>query len=84
MVEETVPGSAGKITPLQKLMLVNPDTVEPASPGEPGELSVSSEHMVRAYWNKPAETAACFVNMEDKLCYRTRDIVRIDENGRLP
>ena len=52
-------------------------------PGEPGELLVSSEHMVRGYWNKPEETAACFIEREGRLWYRTRDIVRIDEEGWL-
>lgn len=80
---EAPPGSAGKVTPLQKVKLVDPDTLEPLPPGEPGELLVSSEHMVRAYWDKPKETAGCFVKMEGRFWYRTRDIVRIDEKGWL-
>lgn len=83
MGEKAPPGSAGKVTPLQRVMLVDPDTLEPVPPGEAGELLVSSEHMVRAYWNKPEETAACFIEREGKLWYRTRDIVRIDEEGWL-
>jgi long-chain acyl-CoA synthetase len=39
--------------------------------------------MVRDYWNKPEETAECFVNVDETLWYRTRDIVRIDEDGWL-
>jgi long-chain acyl-CoA synthetase len=39
--------------------------------------------MVRAYWNKPEETANCFIEMDGKLWYRTRDIVRVDQNGWL-
>ena len=39
--------------------------------------------MVRAYWNKPEETANCFVEMAGRLWYRTRDIVRIDEHRNL-
>lgn len=81
--EEAPPGSAGKVTPLQKVKLVDPDTLEPVSPGEPGELLVSSNHMVRSYWNKPLETAECFIQMDGRLWYRTRDIVRIDEKGWL-
>jgi long-chain acyl-CoA synthetase len=83
MGEEAPAGSAGKVTPLQKVKLVDPDTLEPVPHGEPGELLASSEHMVRAYWNKPEETADCFIEMEGSLWYRTRDIVRIDENGWL-
>jgi len=80
MGEQPPAGSAGKVTPLQKVRLVDPDTLEPTAPGEPGELLVSSEHMVRAYWNKPEETAECFIEMDGKLWYRTRDIVRMDQN----
>ncbi len=83
MGEEAPPGSAGKVTPLQRVKLVDPDTLEPVPPGEPGEALVSSDHMVRAYWNKPEETAECFIEMDGRLWYRTRDIVRIDENGWL-
>jgi long-chain acyl-CoA synthetase len=83
MGEKAPPGSAGKVTPLQKVKLVDSDTLEPVPPGEPGELLVSSRHMVRAYWNKREETADCFVNMEGILWYRTRDAVRIDQNGWL-
>jgi len=83
MGEDAPAGSAGKVTPLQKVKLVDPDTLEPVPLGEPGEVLVSSEHMVRAYWNKPEETADCFIEMDGRLWYRTRDIVRIDENGWL-
>ncbi len=83
MGEHAPLGSAGKIMPLQRVKLVDPDTLEPVPKGQPGELLVSSEHMVRAYWNKQRETAECFVEMEDRLWYRTRDIVHIDENGWL-
>jgi len=83
MGEQAPAGSAGKVMPLQKVKLVDPDTLEPVPHGEPGELLVSSEHMVRAYWNKREETADCFIEMDGKLWYRTRDIVRIDENGWL-
>jgi len=83
MGEDAPLGSAGKIMPLQRVKLTDPDTLEPVPRGQPGELLVSSEHMVRAYWNKPEETAECFVEMEGRLWYRTRDIVHIDENGWL-
>jgi long-chain acyl-CoA synthetase len=83
-INETPPmGSAGKITPLQKIKLVDPDTLEPVPPGEAGELLVSSDHMVTSYWNKPEETSECFVNLDGRSWYKTKDIVRVDENGWL-
>ncbi len=74
-------GTAGKIVSFQQVKLVNPDSLEEAAPGGPGELLVSSQHMVRGYWNKPEETAAHFVELDGQLWYVTGDIVRIDDNG---
>lgn len=81
MGENAPAGSAGKVTPLQKVKLVDSDTLQPVPFGEPGELLVSSDHMVSAYWNKPEETDRCFVKMDGRLWYRTRDIIHIDEDG---
>jgi long-chain acyl-CoA synthetase len=76
-------GSAGKLMPGKNVKLVDPDTLEPVPDGDAGELLVSSEHMVTHYWNKPEETAKCFIEMDDRLWYRTNDIVRIDQDGWL-
>jgi long-chain acyl-CoA synthetase len=74
-------GTCGKISPRQQVKLVDPDTLEPVPPGEPGEILVRSEHMVTSYWNKPEETTQCFVEVDGQLWYRTRDILRIDKDG---
>ncbi len=73
-------GSAGKIIPADQFKLVNPETLETVAPGEPGELLGTCDHAVEAYWNKPEETAECFLNIDGKTWYRTKDIVRVDEN----
>jgi long-chain acyl-CoA synthetase len=39
MGEEAPPGSAGKVTPLQKVKLVDPDTLEAVPPGGQGDYS---------------------------------------------
>jgi len=79
---EDIPiGSCGKIMPTKKIMFVDSDTLEPVPDGQPGEVLVASEHMVRGYWNKPEETAECFVEIDGQLWYRTRDIMRVDEDG---
>lgn len=81
--EQRRSGSAGPILPIRKVLLVDPETLEPAPAGSPGELLVASAHMVRAYWNKPEETALHFVEIAGQLWYRTGDIVRLDADGWL-
>jgi long-chain acyl-CoA synthetase len=81
--EQFPEGTAGKIVAFQRVKIVNPDTLTEVAACDPGELLVSSNHMVRSYWNKPEETAKCFLEIEGNLWYRTGDIVRLDENGWL-
>ncbi|MFZ5649251.1 MAG: class I adenylate-forming enzyme family protein [Bacillota bacterium] len=81
--EEFPEGSAGKILPIKRVKVVDPDTLEDVAPGKTGELLVSSDHMVAGYWNKPEETERHFVRIDGTLWYRVGDLVRIDENGWL-
>lgn len=81
--EEAPRGAVGKACAHQDVLLVNAETLEPVPAGEAGELLVHSRHMVRSYWNKPAESARCFVTTQDKLWYRTGDVLRRDEAGWL-
>lgn len=76
-------GSAGTILPNSRWKLVDPDTLEPMPPGEPGELLGTSPYAVREYWNKPQETKECFLEIDGETWYRTKDIVRIDEKDRV-
>ncbi len=78
---EVPEGAAGRVCAHQRVRVVDGDTLEPVAPGQPGELLVSSDHMVAAYWQKPEETARCFVEAEGRRWYRTGDVVRIDAAG---
>ena len=79
--EEIPEGSLGRVLPHWKAKLVDPDTMEEVSiPGQ-GELLISSDHMIKGYWNKPEETSKSFIKIGDRLWYKTGDIVKIDENG---
>ena len=75
--------SIGRVVPSKKVKIVDPRTLEPVPQGEPGELLVHSERMVREYWNKPEETAEAFVEMEGLRWYRTADIISMDDQGHL-
>ncbi len=75
--------SIGKVVPTKKIRIVNPETLQPLPPNQPGELLVYSEKMVREYWNKPEETASSFVELDGLRWYRTSDIISMDEDGHL-
>ncbi len=80
---EPDPGSVGRPLPSRKIMIVDPETLEPVSSEKSGELLVTSQYMAKRYWNKPDETASAYVEIEGRIWYRTNDYVRIDDNGLL-
>jgi long-chain acyl-CoA synthetase len=77
------PGAIGFPVASKQIKIVDSDTLEPVPPNTPGELLVTSEYTVKSYWNKPEETANSYVELEGKIWYRTRDYVRMDEDGLL-
>ncbi len=74
-------GSIGRLTRGSKVKLVQPGTLEPVSPGEPGELLGAMPWGVKGYWNKPEETAEAFIELEGEVWYNTKDMVRESEEG---
>jgi len=80
---EPVPGSIGRPLPSRDNMIVDPETLQPVEPGSPGELLITSEYISKSYWKKPEESAASYVEIDDKTWYRMNDYVRMDEDGQL-
>lgn len=76
-------GSIGRVTRGSEVMLVDPETLEPAPPGQSGELIGLMPWSVNSYWKKPEETEAAFVEIAGRIWYRTKDIVRQDDQGWL-
>jgi long-chain acyl-CoA synthetase len=76
-------GAVGRVCGHQSVLLVDAATLAPVPKGQAGELLVASRHMVLGYWNKPEETARCFVNAGGQLWYRTGDVLRLDGDGWL-
>jgi fatty-acyl-CoA synthase len=62
-----------------ELNVVDPVTRESLSDGETGELTVSGWHVLRGYWNNPAETQK---QVKDGWLF-TGDLVSRDKNGYL-
>ena len=77
------PKSVGRIVPSKMVKIVDPGSLEPVEPGEPGELLVYSEHMVSRYLNKPEETAESFIEIDGTKWYRTADVMSMDADGNL-
>jgi long-chain acyl-CoA synthetase len=80
---ENPPKSVGRVLDIKSIRIVDVASLEAVPPGEPGELIVSSAHMVSAYLNKPEETAEAFIQLDGQLWYRTADIMRMDDEGNL-
>jgi long-chain acyl-CoA synthetase len=81
-VDEPRPdGTIGKILKTKRVKIIDELSLTEVPPGEAGELVVSSDHMVDAYWNKEEETRDSFVQIDGLRWYRTGDVVRGDEKG---
>jgi long-chain acyl-CoA synthetase len=76
-------GTCGKALPSKRLRLIDPEMIDLSPVRNQGELLVSSENMITSYWNKPEETAERFIKLDEKLWYKTGDIIHIDEDGWL-
>jgi fatty-acyl-CoA synthase len=61
--------------------IVDPATLAPLQPGEPGEILVRGPQLFEGYWRRPEETAAAFVAIDGARWYRSGDIGRVDEEG---
>ncbi len=49
--------TVGKLLPGLEVRIVAPGTMEPVTPGEPGELIVRGHGVMKSYYGKPKETA---------------------------
>lgn len=67
----------------RECIVVDPETLRPVSPGESGELLVTSPYTVKEYWNKPDETRYSYVELDGKVYYRMSDYVYQDTDGQL-
>jgi long-chain acyl-CoA synthetase len=75
--------SVGAPLKSRQCIVADPDTLEPVPLGETGELLVTSDYIIKSYWEKPDETARSYVEIDGKVYYRMGDYVRQDENGEI-
>ncbi len=70
-------GSIGLPVPDTEFKLIDPETGQPAKPGEPGEIAVRGPQVMKGYYNKPEETKNA---VRDGWMY-TGDVAKMDEEG---
>ncbi len=51
--------------------------------GEDGELAICGPQVMKGYWNRPADTAAVFREIDGRRYFLTGDIGHVDEDGYL-
>lgn len=83
LATEPQPTVTGKPLKSYRCLLIDWATLEPVSPGETGELLVTSDANIKCYWNKPAETEKSFVKIGSDIYYRTGDFMTFTENDEL-
>jgi long-chain acyl-CoA synthetase len=71
------PGSIGMPLSDTLVKLMDPETGEPAQPGEPGEIVITGPQLMTGYYNKPDETA----NAVRNGWMHTGDVAKMDEDG---
>jgi acetyl-CoA synthetase len=76
-------GSMGRPLPGIEADIVDPDTGEVLDPGETGEIAQRGNYpcFFAGYWEKPEQTADCFVDGPDGEWYLSGDLAYKDEDG---
>ncbi len=76
-------GSIGYPLKSRECLVVDPVTLECVEDGVDGELLVTSEHMIKEYYDRPDETNKTYVKVNDKLYCRMGDYVSCKPDGEL-
>lgn len=71
------PASIGMPLADTEFKLIDPETGQPAKPGEPGEIAIRGPQLMKGYYNKPEETANA---LRDGWMF-TGDVAKMDEDG---
>jgi long-chain acyl-CoA synthetase len=77
------PKTVGRPLKSRKCRIIDPETLEPVTEGEVGELAVTSAYTIKSYWKKPEETAHAYIEIGDDTYYRMGDFIRLNEDGEL-
>ena len=81
--QEPSPRAIGFPLKSRQCLIVDPETLNPVSPGESGELLVSSAFTLKQYFNKSEETRKTFVEVNGRTWCRMGDLVSAQPSGEL-
>jgi malonyl-CoA/methylmalonyl-CoA synthetase len=70
------PGTVGQPLPGVSTRIVSPETGQPVTPGDIGELEVKGPNVFQGYWQMPEKTAQEF---RPDGFFRTGDLARLDD-----
>lgn len=77
---EPSPQNIGEILPSRRYKIVDPETLEEVSNGQSGELLITSDHIIKEYWDNLEETRHSYVELDGETWYRMGDFVRSSQN----
>lgn len=77
---EPSPQNIGEILPSRRYKIVDPKTLQPVANGEVGELLITSDYIIKEYWNNPEETSHSYIDLDGETWYRMGDYVRRGED----
>jgi long-chain acyl-CoA synthetase len=81
--KDSSPVTVGKPLKSRKCRIVDPESLSPVSPGEVGELLVTSEYTLKSYWKKPEETRLSYIPLNGEIYYRMGDFVKQNDSGEI-
>ncbi len=61
--------------------IINVDTGEELPPNQEGELILNGPEVLEGYWNRPEEDREAFMEIDNKLFFKTGDVCYMDEEG---
>jgi amino acid adenylation domain-containing protein len=85
--DETKPVPIGRACSGEELLVLD-EALQPAAPGETGDLYIRGVGLSPGYWRDAAKTAAAFLpnpfsdDPRDRI-YRTGDLARVGEDGKI-
>ncbi len=81
--EQTKPFPIGEACAYDQCFIDNGEAIQVPESGAMGELLIAGDSVMGGYLNQPERNASALLDHGGLRCYRTGDIVRMDQEGQL-